>query len=138
MSAVNESGISSHLSPAVLGLTLTSDTPPVIIGITPITDEIIGRRTAITVRAEDATGLSAITLQYYENGNWNTLERRNVRGLNINEVHQAVAKYAANNLPATVGQTTHRHVMTINGVTIRFNIHRLAGSVVNIGTIVVP
>jgi len=74
ISATDTTGATSHLSsPAIMGVTLTTDAPPIITGITPLTGTSVGRRTAVNVRASDSIGLSAITLQYLENNEWITL-----------------------------------------------------------------
>jgi len=64
-----------------MGLSLTDISLPLILGVTPVNETTVGRRTAITVRAEDRTGLRSITLEYLNvNNEWNHLETRNVSG----------------------------------------------------------
>ena len=83
--AVNTYGTASPPSVPVQGIT-GDPVPPILLSILPHTGTTIGRNTNITVRAEDEIGLASITFQYLHNGNWVTVEHRNVSGTSASAV----------------------------------------------------
>ncbi|MBM7573675.1 fibronectin type III domain-containing protein [Aquibacillus albus] len=56
----------------------TDDIPPVVLGIEPINDTVIGQEATVTVRAEDNLALSSITLQYSDDdgATWHDIETK--------------------------------------------------------------
>ena len=80
ISAVDNLGIESFLSVSALGIATVDSNPPVILGITPTSGTMIGKKTGITVRCEDNVGISNISFEYLNDGEWKTLEKRTVSG----------------------------------------------------------
>jgi fibronectin type 3 domain-containing protein len=67
----------SEFSAVVSAASVIDNIKPVILGIEPVNDTVIGPNAHITVRAEDNLELSKITLQYsIDNVNWTDIETR--------------------------------------------------------------
>ncbi|HEY9061790.1 MAG TPA: fibronectin type III domain-containing protein [Pseudobacteroides sp.] len=82
ISAVDKLGLESNTTGVISAIASSETTPPVILGIEPANNTVMGSNCNIVVRAQDNVQISSIKLQYSLNGtdNWNDIRTVNTTG----------------------------------------------------------